>query len=105
MKHASSPMRLFSAVFAAALIFTLAAGSGSAAPQGQRGGGGRGQRPASAMDSTPKVFDTAEYKIRVVTFAEGLSYPYCFTFLPDGSMLLQPTQKGLALIASAPRKP
>jgi glucose/arabinose dehydrogenase len=40
------------------------------------------------MDSSPKLFDTKDYKIRVVTIAENLVYPYCFTFLPDGSALV-----------------
>jgi glucose/arabinose dehydrogenase len=89
--------------FVAMLIFTLVA---VAAPQGQRGEGQRGQgergrgqsRPASTMDSSPKLFDTAEYKIRVVTIAEGLSYPYCFTFLPDGSILVAEMAGRLRLI-------
>src|SRR6187200_3176893 len=36
----------------------------------------------------PKVFQTKDYPIRVTTGAEGLSYPYSLTFLPDGSILI-----------------
>src|SRR5262249_8258948 len=35
-----------------------------------------------------RVVDTAEYRIRVVNVAGGLSYPYCLAFLPDSSMLV-----------------
>jgi glucose/arabinose dehydrogenase len=34
------------------------------------------------------TFDTMEYRIRVVTVADGLLYPYCLTFLPDGNALV-----------------
>ena len=103
MKHAS--------LFVAMLIFTLSATS---TPQQQRGqgegrgarGGGRGQgRPASTMDSTPKMFDTKDYKIRVVTIAEGLGYPYCFTFLPDGSMLVAEMEGRLRVIRDGRLQP
>lgn len=69
--------------FVALLIFTLVAVS---APQGQRRSGQN--RPAAAFDAGPRVFDTTEYRIRVVNVAGGLSYPYCLAFLPDGSMLV-----------------
>jgi glucose/arabinose dehydrogenase len=74
MKHAS---------LLVVLVLSVAAFS---APL-QRGQGGR-PRAASTMDSTPKLFDTMDYKIRVVTIAEGLVYPYCMTFLPDGSIIV-----------------
>src|SRR5437762_9787490 len=84
-----------------ALIFMLTAFAAAQQREGGRGGGGRGAgagpgagggqgrgRPASTMDSSPKLFDTQDYKIRVVTIAENLVYPYCLTFLPDGTMLV-----------------
>lgn len=37
----------------------------------------------------PVEFDTAEgQKIRVAVFTRGLEYPFCATFLPDGTMLV-----------------
>jgi len=36
----------------------------------------------------PSVFDTSQYKIRVVTMANGLSRPFALAFLPDGRMLV-----------------
>lgn len=101
MKHAS--------LIVAVLIFTLTAVS---APQGQRGqgegrggrGGGRG-RPASTMDSTPKMFDTRDYKIRVVTIAEGLAYPYCLTFLPDGTIIFAEMEGRLRVIRDGKLQP
>ena len=83
MKRASLPV--------AVLILTLTAFS---APQERQGGRGR---PASTMDSSPKLFDTQEYKIRVVTIAENLVYPYCLTFLPDGRMLVVESEGHLKL--------
>ncbi len=91
----------------AVLIFTLTALS--VAQERQGGGGGRGGRgggrPASTMDSTPKLFDTAEYKIRVVTIAENLGYPYCFTFLPDGTMLVAESEGRLRVIRDGKLQP
>jgi glucose/arabinose dehydrogenase len=34
------------------------------------------------------VFDTMEYRIRLVTVADGLSYPYSIAMLPDGDILV-----------------
>lgn len=36
----------------------------------------------------PSLFETAEYKIRVVTLVNGLSRPWSVAFLPDGNMLV-----------------
>ena len=73
------------------------------AAQGQRQGGGQrgGGQAAPAgppMDSTPKTFTTADYKIRVVTVAEGLAYPYSFAFLPDGSIIVSEQEGRLRMI-------
>jgi len=80
------------------VVFTLTATAFSS-PQGRRG------RPASTMDSSPKLFDTKEYKIRVVTIAENLVYPYCFTFLPDGSILVAESEGRLRLIRDGKLQP
>src|SRR5919106_2020314 len=79
--------------FLSAAVFT----AGSFAAQGQRGRG-EAARPATTMDSTPKNFKTAEYDIRVVTLVEGLSWPYSFAFLPDGTMLLNELEGRLRVI-------
>jgi aldose sugar dehydrogenase len=80
------------AVLIVALVFAAISG----AAQGQRG---RGEpRPVTPMDSTPKTFETADYRIRVVTLVEGLSYPYSFAFLPDGSILLNKLEGRMRMI-------
>ena len=43
---------------------------------------------AQPQAGASKVFQTKDYQIRVTTVTEGLSYPYSFTFLPDGTMLI-----------------
>src|SRR5262245_60556903 len=94
------------------LVFSLAAflpaqereGGRGAGGQGRGGGGGRG-RPASTMDSTPKLFDTQDYKIRVVTIADNLVYPYCLTFLPDGTMLVVESEGRLRVIKDGKLQP
>jgi aldose sugar dehydrogenase len=101
----------------AVLLFTLTAlaaaqqregGRGGGRGAGAAGGGGGGQgrgRPASTMDSSPKLFDTQEYKIRVVTIAENLVYPYCLTFLPDGTMLVVESDGRLRVIKDSKLQP
>lgn len=94
---------------ASTFIVALMLVVGIPAAQGQRDGRGQGEGrgfqgqrrggpPRPPMDSTPKMFDTKEYRIRVVTVTEGLSYPYSFTFLPDGSMLVNELQGRLRVI-------
>ena len=84
------------------LALSCAVASGSA--QQQRvppAGADDAERPASRfflptgsysnippLPREPSVFDTAEYKIRVVTIADGLSRPWSLAFLPDGSILV-----------------
>lgn len=41
-----------------------------------------------AAEGVGPVFETMEHRIRVVTLAEGLSFPHSMAFLPDGGMLL-----------------
>jgi len=36
----------------------------------------------------PRIFDTMEYRIRVVTVADRLALPYSLAFLPDGTALV-----------------
>src|SRR5712691_5585792 len=51
-----------------------------------------------AQQKEALVYDTKEYKIRVTTVAEGLSYPYCLVFLPDGNILVTEMNGTLRLI-------
>src|SRR5262249_42536076 len=90
--------RAFGFIVAVVLISaTVFAAQGQ---RGQRGAGqrGRGEPAGPPMDSTPKNFDTADYKIRVVTVAEGLAYPYSFAFLPDGSIVVSESDGRLRMI-------
>src|ERR1700741_208857 len=82
-------------IFILAAVFTVSSLAAQGQRQGQRG---RGEPAGPPMDSTPKVFNTADYKIRVVTVAEGLGYPYSFAFLPDGSILVSELQGRLRMI-------
>jgi aldose sugar dehydrogenase len=52
------------------------------------GGGSAQQARAPALPDGPRVFDTAQQRIRVVTVTSGLSHPWGLAFLPDGSMLV-----------------
>ncbi len=45
-----------------------------------------------------KVFDTKDYRIRVVPVAEGLSHAYSMAFLPNGDMLVTEEDRGLRVI-------
>ena len=83
----------------AVLILCLTAIIGA---QERRGGY---NRPATTMDSSPKMFDTKDYKIRVVTIAENLVYPYCFTFLPDGSALVVESEGRLRVVKDGKLQP
>lgn len=47
-----------------------------------------GRTQAQSAQDGAKVFDTMDYRIRVVTVADGLLYPYGMAFLPDGNMLV-----------------
>src|SRR5215510_11398064 len=80
------------------LVFVVVLSVGTFSAQGQRGQRGEGRPAGPPMDSTPKNFDTADYKIRVVTVADGLAYPYSFAFLPDGSIIVSEMQGRLRMI-------
>lgn len=51
-----------------------------------------------AQQKATPAYDTKEYKIRVTTVADGLSYPYCLAFLPDGNILVTEMNGKLRLI-------
>src|SRR5215467_9096743 len=91
--------RTFGLVAACVLILAAAFAAGSLGAQDQRQGQRGGRQPdGPPMDSTPKLFNTADYKIRVVTVAEGLAYPYSFAFLPDGSIVVSESDGRLRMI-------
>ncbi len=81
MKYALPIRRFCAPVFAAVLVLMLAGGCASEAVTTE---------PAldAAGDSGVRLFKTEDYSVRVVTLAEGLTYPYSLAFLPDGTMLL-----------------
>ena len=84
MKHAST--------FVAVLIFAFVAGcnAGTSTPEAA---------PAAAsVDASAPIYETMEYRIRLATVVDGLTYPYCFAFLPDGSILLTEMGGRLRLI-------
>src|ERR1051325_10090808 len=51
-----------------------------------------------AQQKETLAYDTKEYKIRVTTVTDKLSYPYCLAFLPDGSILVTEMNGKLRLI-------
>ncbi len=48
--------------------------------------------PAVALPASPRLYDTAEARIRLVVVTRGLSHPWGLAFLPDGRMLV--TERG-----------
>jgi aldose sugar dehydrogenase len=79
MSYASSRrMHLVTAFLGVVLLVAVSAGYALQAPAAPKGPDATGG----------KVVQTKDYQIRVATLAEGLSYPYSFVFLPDGSMLI-----------------
>ncbi len=62
----------------AVIVLVLAAGCAPPEPEAV------GEPEADVAETQ---FDTAEYRIRLVTVADGLAYPYSMVFLPGGNML------------------
>lgn len=50
------------------------------------------------LPGVPSVFQTSDYKIRVVTVADGLSRPWALAFLPGGDMLVTERSGQLRII-------
>jgi glucose/arabinose dehydrogenase len=86
------------ATFVAVLFFALAAGCSSQPPAPET-------PSAAAADPGAPVFDTMEYKIRMVTVVDGLNYPYSFAFLPDGGILLTEMEGKLRVIRDGKLEP
>lgn len=86
------------ASFVAVFLFALAAGCSSetTAPA---------TPPEAVADPGAPVFDTMEYRIRMVTVVDGLNYPYSFAFLPDGGILLTEMEGKLRLIRDGKLQP
>jgi glucose/arabinose dehydrogenase len=86
------------ATFVAVLFFAVVSGCSSetTAPAAE---------PAAAANPSAPVFETMEYKIRMVTLVEGLNYPYSFAFLPDGGILLNEMEGKMRLIRDGKLQP
>ena len=87
MRDAFSPNRFWTARFVAMLGLTFVAACAPVDPPPDDAAAAANPR-AEAAEPGPRDFQTAEYSIRVVTVAEGLSYPYSMAFLPDGDLLV-----------------
>ena len=74
----------------AAIIFALISGCNA--------GSTETGAAVAPVDASAPVYDTMENRIRVATVVDGLAYPYCFVFLPDGSILLTEMGGRLRLI-------
>jgi aldose sugar dehydrogenase len=70
-----------------------------------QGGGARPEAPQRMMPAAPQVIDTVEHKIRVVRVADGLSFPYGMTFLPDGGILITELEGRLRLVRDGKLQP
>jgi aldose sugar dehydrogenase len=88
----------------AALVSTLAMG-GIHAQETRSIGGPAAQRtwPFGSdvyvpLPSTPTVYQTSDYKIRVVTVVDGLSRPWSLLWLPTGEMLVTERSGALRII-------
>ena len=104
MTHPSSRMHFSAIGMRAVLLFTLGAGCTPVAPEGPAA---EDADPPSEVAADPQagVFDTMEYRIRLVTVADGLSYPYSMAFLPDGDMLFTEMEGRLRLIRDGELQP
>ncbi len=98
MRHPSSPMDFIAIGFRAVLFFTLAVGCTPGAPEAENS-------PEAAADPEGQEFETLEYGIRLVTVADGLSYPYSMAFLPSGDMLFTEMEGRLRLIRDGGLRP
>ncbi len=81
MNHRSSPGR-YPFVLIGGLALMLAAACAPPASEVQP------DNTNASGDAGAQVFDTIDYRIRLVSVIEGLTHPYSFRFLPDGSMLI-----------------
>lgn len=61
--------------------------------------------PSAPLPEGPTVFQTANYSIRVVAVAKGLSFPWSLAFLPDGSMLVTERVGRLRIIRNGVLEP
>lgn len=55
---------------------------------------------AGCAAAAPEVFESQHYRLKVVTVAEGLAYPWSLAFLPDGRMLVTERDGRLRVVAA-----
>jgi glucose/arabinose dehydrogenase len=60
---------------------------------------------AQSAANNAQILETNDHRIRVVTIARGLSYPWSLTFLPDGSMLVTERPGRLRIIRNGVLQP
>src|SRR6187200_1438701 len=82
-------MKHFASIVAILSFAVLGCSSETASPE---------TSTSAVPDPGAPVFDTMEYKIRMVSVVDGLNYPYSFAFLPDGGILLTEMEGKLRLI-------
>ena len=91
MRHPSSRTHFYAIGFGALMFLTLAAGCAPAAED-------VANPPEDAAEPGSQEFETIGYRIRLVTVADNLSYPYSMAFLPDGDMLFTEMAGRLRLV-------
>ena len=98
MKYAVPGRRFCAPLFTTVLLLTLTVGCASDAVTSE-------PAPDAVADSGVRLFETEDYSIRVVTLAEGLTYPYGLAFLPDGTMLLTELEGRLRYVRNGVLEP
>ena len=67
--------------------------------------GSPAENTSADVNESASVFETADYRIRVVPIAEGLSRPWSLAFLPNGDMLVTEKAGRLRLITDDVLRP
>lgn len=89
-------MKRFSA---ALLVLTSLVATGHAQQPGPGAPAARtGDRGSAPLPPLPQTYSTVQGRIRVSAIATGLSHPWSFAFLPDGSILVTERQGRLRII-------
>ena len=67
--------------------------------------GSSAENTSADVDESASVFETADYRIRVVPIADGLRRPWSLAFLPNGDMLVTEKNGRLRLITDDVLRP